>query len=255
MATKQSTIAPKWGDKDRVYKLKRNAAPLSFMIPTRNTQRSPLLHYDEAKGYNRALRYSRNQRSCFEDEQDGNIIVEAIIFEDGMLTVPKSNPVLQQFLYYHPLNGKKFEEVDNEKDAQQEVEMLTAEVDALIEARNLTIDQMEVMGRVLFDGDISMMSTAELKRDLLVYAKRSPVEFLMALRDPETHIVATTKQFFDMKLLNFRNNKKDIHFNLSDNKKRLIQVPYGESPYEFLATWFKTDEGLEVFEFLEKQLQ
>ena len=92
--------------KDRVYKLTRNKAPLSCIIPSRHSQRSPLLYFDEDKGYNRALRYARNQKSCFEDEQDGSAIVEPIIFEEGMLRVPKNNPVLQAFLHYHPLNGR-----------------------------------------------------------------------------------------------------------------------------------------------------
>jgi len=34
---------------------------------------------------NRPLRYARNQKSPFEDEQDGNVILEPIVFEDGML--------------------------------------------------------------------------------------------------------------------------------------------------------------------------
>ena len=52
-----------------------------------------------------------------------------------MLRVPKTNPVLQQFLHYHPMNGVRFEEVNTERDAQSEMENLNIEVDALIEAR------------------------------------------------------------------------------------------------------------------------
>ena len=107
--------------KDRVYKLTRDRAPLSCIIPSRNSSRNPLLYFDEEKGYNRALRYARNQKSCFEDEQDGTAIVEPVIFTDGLLRVPKSNPILQEFLHYHPLNGKRFVEVDFSKDAAQQV--------------------------------------------------------------------------------------------------------------------------------------
>jgi len=32
---------------DKVYKLTREAAPLSFMLPTRNSKRFPLLWFDE----------------------------------------------------------------------------------------------------------------------------------------------------------------------------------------------------------------
>lgn len=240
--------------KDRIYRLKRSAAPLSFMIPTRNTRRSPLLYYDPEKGYNRALRYSKNQKSPFEDEQDNNIILEPIVFEDGMLRVPASNTVLQMFLHYHPMNGNKFEEVNTERDAQVEVDKLTAEVDALIEAKNLAVDQLEALGRVLLNNDVSLMTTAELRRDMLVFAKRNPEAFLRTLSDPEINLMSTVKKFFEQKVLAFRNNKRDVHFNLADNKKRITVVPFGADPIEFLAEWFKTDDGVEILEVLEKQL-
>jgi len=97
---------------DKQYKLTRDVAPLSFMLPTRHSRRFPLLHFDENEGINRELRYARNQKSPFVDEQDGNAILEPVIFEDGFLFVKKENQVLQQFLHYHPLNGTKFVEVD-----------------------------------------------------------------------------------------------------------------------------------------------
>ena len=68
---------------DKTYKLTRDKAPLSYTIPTRNTKRSSLLFFDEKTGQNRSMRYAKNQKSIFEDEQDGNILLEPIIFEDG----------------------------------------------------------------------------------------------------------------------------------------------------------------------------
>ncbi len=53
------------------------------MLASRNSRRFPLLWFDEEKGEQRALRYARNQQSPFEDEQDGNAILEPIVFEDG----------------------------------------------------------------------------------------------------------------------------------------------------------------------------
>ena len=123
--------------------------------------------YDEKNNVNRALRYAVNQKSPFEDEQDGNAILEPIVFEDGFLSVPKTNPVLQQFLHYHPFNGIIFVEVDKEREASDEVNDLNLEVDALVEARQLKVDQIEILSRVLFGKDPTMVTTAELKRDLL----------------------------------------------------------------------------------------
>ena len=165
----------------RQYKLTREAAPLSFMLPTRNSRRFPLMYFDEDTGENRALRYAKNQKSPFEDEQDGNAILEPVIFEDGFLNVGKENQVLQKFLSLHPLNGKRFVEVDEAKDAAAIVNILNLEVDALIEARNLSVDMVENVSRVLFGTDTSRTSTAELRRDILVYAKREPQNFINIL--------------------------------------------------------------------------
>ena len=55
---------------DKVYRLKRDAAPLSYMLSTKHTKRKALLYFDEETGVNRALRYARNQKSIFEDEQE-----------------------------------------------------------------------------------------------------------------------------------------------------------------------------------------
>jgi len=240
--------------KDRVYKLTRNRAPLSCIIPSRSSRNAALLYFDEEQGVNRALRYSINQKSCFEDEQDGNVVVTPIIFEDGMLRVPKTNPILQEFLHYHPLNGKKFVEVDYGKDAETEVEKLNTEVDALIQAKSLSIEQLENIARVVFNKDVSKITTAELKRDVLIFARQNPTTFLNIISDPKLKLQSTVQQFFDNKLITFRNKQREVYFNLENNKKRLTTIPFGVDPYQYLADWFQSDDGVEILAFLEKQV-
>jgi len=235
---------------DKVYKLKIGS-PLSYTLASRNHPRFPLMWYDEKNNINRALRYAKNQNTPFEDQQDGNAIIEPIIFEDGFLRVPKQNPALQEFLFYHPLNGQIFSEVDKEKDAAAEVDDLNIEVEALIEARQLTIDQVEMITRVMFGKDPSLLSTAELKRDILVYAKREPRDFLNILNDPELKFQSKIHLFFENKLLVLRNNDKEVWFNTTTNKKKMLSVPFGEEPYETVGFFLKSDEGLDSLKMLE----
>jgi|TARA_R100000149_G_C5852143_1_gene120517 hypothetical protein len=240
--------------KSRVYRLTRGAAPLSFMLPSKSSKRRPLLYFDEETGENREIRYATNQQSPFKDEQDGNAIVTPIIFESGLLRVPKQNQALQRFLAYHPLNGRKFEEVDTAKDAAREVESLNTEVDALIAAKQMDVEEMEAVGRVILKGDVTKMSSSELKRDILVYARNYPADFLQVIDDPALKLHSTIQKFFEEGLLSYRNKKKDVYFNLPSNKKRLVTIPFGEEPLHVLASYFKTDEGVEKLEYLEKQL-
>ena len=238
---------------DKVYKLKLGN-PLSYTLASRNHPRFPLMWFDEKNNVNRALRYASNQKSPFEDEQDGNAIIEPIIFEDGFLRVPKQNPVLQQFLHYHPLNGIIFSEVDKEKEAAEEVDDLNLEVEALIEARQLSIDQIETLTRVMFGKDPSTVSTAELRRDILVFAKTDPKEFLNILNDPELKYQAKIRLFFENKLLILRNGDKEVWFNTPTNKKKMLSVPYGEDPYEMAGHFLQTDEGIDSLKMLEAVL-
>jgi hypothetical protein len=236
--------------KDKIYKLK-NGTPLSYTLASRNHPRYPLMWFDEKNNINRALRYASNQKSPFEDEQDGNAILEPVVFEDGFLIVQKNNPVLQAFLSYHPMNGIVFEEVDKEKEAKIDIEALNIEVDALIAAKSLTIEQLEMMTRVIFGKDPSTITTAELRRDILVYAKKDPSDFLHILNDPELKYQSKIVSFFENKLLVLRNNNKEIWFNTPTNKKKMCTIPYGADPYDFAGQYLQNDEGIDFLKMLE----
>jgi hypothetical protein len=241
--------------KDKVYRLLSANPPLSYTLPSRNHPRFPLMWYDEAKNENRALRYSTNQKSPFEDEQDGNAILEPIVFEDGLLTAYKSNPVLQLFLHYHPFNGTVFAELDKEKDAQQEFDVLNNEVEAMIAARELSIEQVEIMTRVLFGKDPSMVSSAELKRDILIFAKQSPTDFINVLNDPELNYHGEIRAFFEKGLLSTRNNDKEVWFNTPTNKRKMMMVPFNESPQNAAAQFLKSEEGADALNMLKAMLE
>ena len=225
------------------------------MLASRNTRRYPLLWFDEANNVNKPMRYASNQKSPFEDEQDDNAFVEPIIFEDGFLRVPRTNPVLQEFLYYHPMNNVVFEEVDKEKDAQEEVDSLNVEVEALVRARELSVEELEVVYRVLFNRDTSRISTSEMKRDILVYARNYPVGFLNAIDDPSLNLQSEVQIFFDKGLLTFRNNNKEVWYSTPSNRKKMLTVPFGEDPYEIVTMFLKTDEGIEALKMLEHHME
>jgi hypothetical protein len=239
--------------KDRTYLLKMNQAPLSYYIAHKDTPRKRLLYYNEGTNTNHPLRYARNSNSPFQDEQDQNAIVEPIVFEDGVLMVPKNNPVLQEFLHYHPGNGAEFYEFDAERDAQEDVQELFSEIDALLLARDLAdkdINTLEAVARLVLSGSVDNMSSAEIKRDMMLFAKRYPQDFMEAASDPMLKINNFAARAFTAGYLTFRGNK-DIHYNFKDNKKRLMTVPFGHDHIHALASHLQSDEGLELYKYLE----
>jgi len=240
----------------KAYKLTGQQFPLSYMLASRHSSRSPLLHFDEDQGINRPLRYARNQKSPFEDEQDGNAILEPIVFEDGMLIVEKQNQVLQQFLYYHPSKDMVFEEINNAKDAAEELEYVEAELNAQIEAKKITTDvnKLTSVCRVLMGNGVDNMTIPELKRDILLYAKSRPEDFMDTINDPMLELMDTIHQFMMAGFITFRNNNKDVYYNLPNNKKKMLTVPYGEDPNYIVGSFLQSDEGLEVFKLLKNKL-
>ena len=248
MKTKQKVVA-------KSYRLLRDVAPLSLMLSSHHSHRSPLLYFDEDKSINRPLRYARNQKSPFEDEQDGNAIMEPIIFEDGFLHVQRSNQVLQQFLSYHPGNGQVFEEVNEARDAAEELEIEELILDAQLLARDMSIPKLETVCRVLMGARADNMSTAELKRDILVYSRTNPEEFIDIVNDPALQMYDDVVQIFDKGLLSLRNKNRDVYFNLKDNKTKILTVPYGEDATDIMSSYFQTDDGVETYKLLKQMLK
>ena len=240
--------------KEKVYLLKGGKEPLSFVLQSRNTRRSPLLYFDEEKGINRALRYARNQRSPFQDEQDDSAIVEPVVFENGVLKVGKQDTVLQAFLSYHPGRGVIFDEFIPERDAERDIEDINYEVDALIAAREMSIDKCEEVLRELIGGRVDNMTSKEVRRDIMVYARNNPYEFLLVAGDPSVKIKNNISKFFDMNMIQFRNKNKDVYFNLPNNKRRMITIPEGEDGFEAVRTYFETEEGESVYNKLCREL-
>jgi hypothetical protein len=103
----------------------------------------------------------------------------------------------------------------------------------------------------MFGKDPSIIPTEILKRDILVYAKTEPVEFLNILGDPELQFQAKVRLFFENKLLALRNNDREIWYNTSTNRKKMLSIPFGEDPFEIAGHFLQSDEGIDGLKMLE----
>jgi len=245
MATKKTN----WEIKDRVYILRKGIAPLTYTIPSRN-----LYWFDEEKGYERELKYTINQKTVFVDEFQGPQRLGHIVFEDGILTVPKEKQTLQKLLsLYHPQLGKTYEEFDPEVEAEDELEVIQHEIEALMMAQNMSIDQAEAIVRVNAGSEVAKMTSKEIKRDLLVFAKREPKLFIELANDENIHVRNTGLKAAEAGIIKLSDDQRT--FKWVTNGRKLMTVPFDENPYSALAAWFKTDEGVEVYKTIEKKLK
>ncbi len=239
---------PEWEIKDRMYYLRNGKSPLTYLIRGSN-----IFYFDEELGYERELKYTSNQRTCFVDEMQGEQRLEHIIFQNGQLFVPKNKTILQKFLsLYHPHNGSLFEEHKPQEIAANQIDVLELEVEALVAASNLDIDIAEAVMRVELGSSVSKMSSKELKRDLLLYAKKNPALFLELVNDENVVLRNFGIKATEMGIIKLSNNQRD--FLWGSNDRKLMTVPFDEHPYSALAAWFKTDEGMEIYSNIEKRL-
>ena len=247
-------VKPSWEIKDRVYKLIGRGEPLTYVLTSKSTPRKPLLWFDEAEGYNKEIRYASNQRSCFIEEQDSNAILDHIIFENGNLFVPKNQQPLQHLLsLYHPKKNYVYKEIDEIAEAKEDLVDIETEMEALNIAMSVDIDQAEAILRVELGSSVDTMSSAELKRDLYMFARYNPVLFLELVNDDNVILRNLAIKANEMGIIALSQDQRT--FTWGTNNKKLMTVPFDENPYSAFAAYLKTDEGVEIFKSIEKKLK
>ena len=241
-----------WEYKDRQYYLANGKEPITYTIPSKHSRKYPLVWFDKDLGYEREMRYATNQKSIFVDKQEGNVTLSHIVFENGHLHVPKTKRSLQEFLMHHPHNGFVFKELDKKEEAIDELSFLDIQVDALNAARDMDIDQGEAILRVEVGSKVSKLSTKELKRDLMIFAKQNPELFLNLSQDENVILRNFAINATENNIINLSPDQKT--FSWASNGRKLMTVPFDENPYSAMASWFKTDEGLDVYKSIDKKI-
>ena len=248
------TVEKSWEIKDRTYLVTGKYKPLTLRIPSKHSTKIPLLWYDNETNTQRELRYATNQNSPFVDEQKGEVTLGTILFKDGALVVPKEKQALQKILsLYHPMKGKRYREFDSAVQAVDELDVMELQIDALNAARGMDIEHLEAIMRVEVGSKVNEMSSKELKRDALIFARQNPALFIDLANDENVQLRNFAILATEAKIINLSQDQRS--FSWASNGKKLMNVPFDENPYSAMAAFFKTDEGVEVFKSIEKKLK
>jgi hypothetical protein len=250
----EEPIAPSWEIKDRTYFLLGGKSPLTHTIPSKHTRKYSLLWFDSETGEQEELRYATNQTSPLVSKQKGEVTLGHIMFKNGTLTVPAEQQNLQKLLaLYHPMLNKKYREFDAVLIELDELDYLEKEIEALTAASGMDVDQAEAILRVELGSKVSKMTSKEIKRYLLIFAKRNPVLFLDLVNDENIQLRNFAIKACEANIIKLSPDQRD--FKWAANGKKLMTVPFDENPYSAMAAFFKTDEGIEIFQSIEKKLQ
>lgn len=257
-----------WAPKNREYRIKGAGknTPRTYLQaedrPGRGNKR--LLHFDEATQTRKSIRYVVNspEGTPFVTEQDESgwaLAQEHIMFEHGVLGVDANNISLQKFLDVHPWNEKNgggtitFFEYDPEAEAKVAVDALMLEVDAVTAAVKADLATTEAVLRPKLGSLIHEMKTDRLTREIVLYAKRDPKEFLEAIGDENLMLQNVVYTAIDYRILKLADSGLTLKWAANDQK--ILAIPFGNDPYKYIAEWFKSDDGLEIMNKITQKLK
>jgi hypothetical protein len=176
-----------------------------------------------------------------------------IRFQKGTLTVKKEQQNLQKLLsLYHPLKGKLYEEFSAKEEAVDQLEVLDLQIDAMNAARNIDVDQAEAILRVEIGSKVNEMSSKELKRDLLLFARSNPSLFISLANDENVQLRNFAIRAAEVGIIKLSPDQRT--FTWGSNDRKLMNVPFDENPYSAFAAFLKTDEGVEIYKSIDKKL-
>ena len=167
----------------------------------------------------------------------------------------KCNPRLSHKYFVetvYPYKDKIYEEYNPVEISINETEQIELEIEALLIAKQMDINEAEAVLRVEQGSAVDKLSSSELKRDLLIFAKKKPALFIELANDDNVelrNIGIKATQAGIIKL-----SKDQRTFTYGDGNRKLMTVPFDEHPYSALAAFFKTDEGMEVLKHVTKKM-
>jgi len=245
---------PKWEIKDRTYILAEADTPLTYTLQSKHTFRYPLLWFDKITGEQEELRYATNQNSPLVKDQKGQATLGHIMFMNGILNVPKEKQNLQKLLsIYHPGLNLKYTEFDATIEAEDDLDDLELELQAMNAALEMDIDIAEAIVRVEVGSRVNKMSSKEIKRDLILLARNNPSLFLELANDDNVQLRNLAIRATEANIIRLSQDQRTFHW--SENDRKLMTVPFDENPYSAMAAFFKTDEGIGIFKSIEKKLK
>ena len=208
--------------------------------------------YDKEADVVRQIRYCPTEQSIFVDEQSERAVRKSVIFREGRLFVRPDQPNLKHYLDVHPANkangGSMFYLVDKEKKATVDVDKEFVMADAIILVKEKPFeDLLSVAASLGFNVD---RQAAEIKHDLLMFAKKSPAQFIKMFDNPEVTMKAKIRMAIKYGIIDAA--RSGVRW--KDSGTLIVSVPAGKNPIDVFLRFLLTEAGAPTVEELDRQL-
>lgn len=199
------------------------------------------------------LRYSKKFDTPFEEDQNPeiNTSMNPVSISDGQLIT--RDRALSMFLLLHPHNSKngKFSLEDKEEEEKAIVEEEETRMQAIEKISTSQIDELQACYNVLTGSDPTGLESRTLKCDLYIKARTEAKKVLEAFGDKKTLI--KYKLFTALKLGYVQINSAKTELTWKGGAS-IINVLHGQNVFDAFAQLCLTENGVEVYEMLNKQL-
>lgn len=206
------------------------------------------------------LRYSSRDKSPFIEDQPNQVEVDHIIFDNSIKVADKGDPCLQLYLLMHPGNtlngGREFHLVNEEKDAQAELDALEVRDNAIDLIKNESDDEIlraviSYMKHVNY-GQLEKLETSRLRLMLRREAEDMPAEVIDAFNSEITEIVSNYNIAKKLELILYNPVTGEISWN---NGPKILPVAPGQFDIEEFYKFVKTSaQGKKVYETIKEKL-
>ncbi len=169
-----------------------------------------------------------------------------------MLFVPVEKPNLLEFLLKHPDNtangGSLFEMIDKSRSAEEELEREFTQFDAVSMVRDKDIS--ELLPVAMFLGINTKRKSAEIRRDLLMDAKKNPTRFVELFDNPQVKCKSAVMQAVDFQIV----KEKADGMYWFDSNRLIITAAAGLDPVDVMSRFCLTEKGAPVYDRLLEEL-
>jgi hypothetical protein len=235
------------GRKNQVYSIVKNGG-IWFKLRQNN-----ITVYDSQKDTVREIRYCENEPSIYVDEQSSNGIRSHIVFQESLLSVPKTKPNLQDYLAIHPdntANGVRlFTIIDTESKATVELDQEFLLLDAVSIVRDKSIDELLPICMYL-NIDVNQRNN-EIRRELLLEAKGNPKNFIELMDNPYVRTMAAIKQAVDYNIL--KSKSEGMYW--MDSGRLIVTTPVGQDTVTVMTRFCMTEKGSSAYEDIVRRLE
>lgn len=248
---KKSAIKRKLPDEDKLPKLYETMGGKGGVFY--KLKANKLTVFDDETNQRRSIRYCPGEPSIYIDEQSDQAVREHVIFTNKSLIVRYDQPALRNFLDKHPENhangGGAFHLIDNTVDVEKEIEdeFLLHDAISLIKAR--PIEELIPVAMALNIN--TNQKDLQVKRALVVYAKKKPQSFIEMFDNPLVHSRTSIMQGLDFQIISEKNGV----IVWSDTGKIVVSIPVGQDAIDTMTRFCLTDKGSSVLNEINRQLE